>query len=149
MLYELFVSYFENPVMRKWKNEENHSIYICRIKSLLMNDHRYILVYVPIDVYMNGAETRLSDLRWEVLQTRKFPDSLRMNYHSYTPKQQHPFNIPIQRIYKDDKISAYRTDQLPIEINLLADETIFYDYGDFGAVNAALETFNCIVRKLV
>jgi hypothetical protein len=143
-MYDIFYTYFDNPIMTKLRNEDTHSIYVCRIRSLLMNDKRYILAYVPINAYLNGTETRMSNLKWTVLQARKLQESLNLPFHSYNPKQPPPYNTPIHLVSKTDTISLYEC-QLPIQIHLLADDSIFYDYGVNGAINAALETYNCIV----
>ena len=68
-VYQLFVNYFNNPILSKIKDEADHTLYGAKI-GLLLRDNRYLLVSSPKDTYSVGQTFNLEDIKWSILQTR-------------------------------------------------------------------------------
>ena len=145
-LYEYFYKYFDNPTMYKIKDINNYSMYFCKIHCLLNNNYRYIIVFVFNDNEPIMNQQRLSQLKWENLQTRTLEDHHDLPQHKYQPTRNSKLYTPINRIIKDKDKSVYSCDKLPLQITLLHNKGGANQYQDQGNVITALETYNTLIN---
>ena len=147
-IYEMFTNYFNNPIMIKTKNEEQYSVYVCKLYCLLNKECRYIIVFTKIDTNPIGVELPLKLLEWVSLQTRTLPSDEYNNIksHGYIPKEMGPLLAKINRVKITDEASTYKCDDYPIIITLLHTRSkTSLTYQNRGTVIAALETWETIV----
>lgn len=146
-IHSLISSYYDNPLLYKVKDNDNHTIYMSEVQSLLGNTYRFIVAVVPLDVFMIGDERPLSSLKWVSFQSRKYPARpYRTGKCNYKLKQGAPFNISFERISMDDEYTVYESKELPnVVITLINDKNNMFDYAKKGTLSIALETFNTIV----
>ena len=147
-IYEMFTNYFNNPIMIKTKNEQEYSIYVCKLYCLLNKDCRYIIVFTKIDTNPIGFELPLKLIEWVSLQTRTLPSDEYNNIksHGYIPKEMGPLLAKINRVKITDEASTYTCDDYPLIITLLHTRSkTSLTYQNRGTIIAALETWETIV----
>tara|TARA_B100000686_G_scaffold354994_1_gene468812 strand:+ start:5517 stop:6047 length:531 start_codon:yes stop_codon:yes gene_type:complete len=145
-IYQLLIDYFKNPVFTKIKNTHYNSIYMAKIRSLLLTEGRYLVVLVPINNNPLGSKKPLRNLKWESFQTRTLEGRYNILTHEYESKSDDKFNIPINITKRDKEISTYKCDELNITVSLLhKKENNLYEYPDRGTILAALETYQTII----
>ena len=88
-IYQLFFNYFNDPILTKIKDDAGNTLYAAKI-GLLLRDNRYLLVSTPKDNYQVGQTFKLSDIKWNILQTRTLSDDYNCNSFLYSPTK----NIP-------------------------------------------------------
>ena len=140
-LRQLLVTYFDDPVMTKTNNAGGFSIYKARIKTLLLNQYRYIVAMTEQDAYLPGREVPLKNLRWTVFQTMYHAEIEQCRTHNYHPKTVQPYVMPIHIESKQKGYSRYKTPNLKASIDLLGDD----EYPVRGTLMSALETYNTVV----
>tara|TARA_A100000164_G_scaffold235359_1_gene209034 strand:+ start:7 stop:498 length:492 start_codon:yes stop_codon:yes gene_type:complete len=147
-IYEIISDYFENPVMTKIKNKDSFSVYMVRIKSLLLNETRYLIAMVNEDY--NNIETRvsLSDLKWKYFQTRELYDSYRIPEHSYLPKNKSPYTMDLLMESTDENQTDYLPKNKQFKVSLLHPTNIKHYYPNDGTLTSALEIYKTIITKL-
>lgn len=141
-VYPHFVKYFKNPVMTKIKDQDNFSMWACKIYGLLSKEHRYLIVFTTVDPSPVSSTKNLEDLQWVNLQTRTLTDNLNCKVHSYIPTNDTPLRVLITRTNITDKTSTYSCSDLPLSVVLF--HTAKKDkntYQNQGTVVAALETY--------
>ena len=69
-IYKIFSQYFNDPMMTKMKDDNNLSMYVCRLYCLLNRECRYIIVFTEQTQNTIGTLANLSTLEWVSLQTR-------------------------------------------------------------------------------
>lgn len=144
MMYQAITEYYNNPLFTKIENKNNLSVYVCKIKSLL-NTSQYLVANVDIDVFFNGQQQSLSNLKWKTFETKSLKENYNIKPVVHIPKKNGLYCTPITRVYKDNTKSVYDSTDLPVIITLLVDAQNMYDYPDKGALNSSLETFNTIL----
>jgi hypothetical protein len=148
-IYSLFVKYFNNPTLTKIKNENQFSMYACKIYGLLANQHKYIILFTHLNQDPVGTMEPMRDMKWVNLQTRTLTENLKCNSHTYTPTNDSPLSVGIKRVDKTKQASTYECLTLPLTINLL--HTAKKDantYQNEGTIVAALETYETVVTIL-
>ena len=143
-VYHLFQTYFDNPLMKKKKDVQGFSMYICKIHTLLSLEFRYLIAFVYQDKLPVGTLIKLSQLPWVSFQTRTLLTDDEMNMHYYEPRRLEGLDMEITLTKKEGKSSIYRVKDLPISITLLA-ATDYDEYSDSGSVCIALETYKTII----
>jgi hypothetical protein len=143
-MYKAFSDYFNNPIMYKIKDVNNHSMYMSKTSCLLTNECRYIICFLPKDNMNIGTKDSLSTLRWISLQTRAIADNHDLPAHGYHPKREGCLNIPIFRTNVTSEASTYKCDTFPLIITLLHKKSE-QDYQSRGNIIAALETYSTII----
>jgi hypothetical protein len=77
----------KDPEMVKIKDiDEKHSLYCTKIQGVLLVEYRYIFCIVFRDKLQVNSKQKLSNLKWESLQTRSLETNYNTNIHSYNPK---------------------------------------------------------------
>lgn len=144
--YNALSDYFNDPSLKKLKDSNGYSMYICKIYSLLGKEQRYLIVFVVKDSTPVGHSANLSDLRWESLQTRTLEEHYDLLPHSYRAVNKPPLNDQIEVISRDENKSVYNSVKLPLVITLLhSKKNSLYQYSPKGTVVTALETFQTII----
>jgi hypothetical protein len=141
-IYPHFVKYFKNPVMTKIKDQENYSMWACKIYGLLSKEHRYVIVFTDKDLHPVSSEQPLENLLWINLQTRTLNENLNCKVHSYIPSNDTPLRKTITKVAVTNATSSYSCADFPLSIVLF--HTAKKDknsYQNQGTVVAALETY--------
>jgi hypothetical protein len=147
-IYILFSNYFKNPTMTKIKNiNSDFSMYACKIYSLLSNQFKYIIAFVPFNNDPLSSTTTLSKLSWKNIQTRTLSENLKCNTHSYTPTYNTLLNKTIRRTSINDKSSVYTCPAYPfLQIDLLHNNKKDKNsYQSEGTLISGIETYETIV----
>jgi|UniRef100_A0A6C0E0L5 hypothetical protein len=145
-IYDLFTNYFNNPTMRKFKNQGKSSLYACKIYCLLNKESRYLIVVTNIDGNNIGTVEELRTIKWVALQTRSLSEKLNVDVHGYTAVAEGPLTAIINRIDVSKSASTYNCVNLPIIITLLHTEKKDANtYQQKGTVIAAIETYETII----
>lgn len=141
-------TYYDSPIMQKMKNDMDKSVYMCRLQSMLLHDHRYLIAVCPIDDSPIGVRTRINDLSWECLQARilENEDYMTIYQHSYETKRDSIFLMEMKRTFQSEEYSIYESSNHQIEITLLNTVQDKYEYPDKGTLLSCLETFQTIIR---
>ena len=146
--YDLFVKYFENPLLRLIKpiQADMFVVYGCKIKSLLVKDIRYILVTIPAPKLPSPfpSQLPLEGIEWKCLETRLISDDLNVPTHKYTQKN---VNSVVNVVSKDDTKFVYSCQDFPsISITLFSTKNQTRQYNDKGTISLALETYQCAIN---
>lgn len=140
-------NYYDSPSLQKVKEENGKAIYMCKIRSLLLNEKRYLIAICKSDSYPIGHLSPLNDLIWEFFQARILQDSTfeSIIQHSYALKTESNFKMNLVRCTKEFSIYRDEQEKLPIEITLLHTSRIEYEYPRNGTLTSCLETFQTII----
>src|SRR3989344_8831573 len=141
IIYNLFVTYFGNPVLTKINDSDGYSVYIVKVPFMLLEEQvKFIVVLVYKDNLNIGHTEYLQSLKWTSFQTRILPDQYSLPIHFYTPSKSSPLNTEIIKTKKVDEASFYSCKQFPmLKITLLHTEKN-KDYNQKGTIVTALET---------
>ena len=142
--YTFFETYFNNPILKKIKEDKLSSNYMVKIKSML-NAKRYLVVLCDKDSEKMGSLFKLSQLKWFSLQTRILENSYDIHEHSYLSKNKNPFNQSIECIKRTPFYTTYNT-PYKFTITLLHPEKEVYYYPNKGTICSAMETFQTIIE---
>lgn len=145
-VYSLFTDYFNNPTMKKYRNQGNYSLYGCKIYSLLSKESKYLIVITNIDNNSLGTVEELNTIKWISLQTRTMTEQLNVNVHGYSAVSDGPLKAMIHRTKISKETSTYSCHDLPIIVTLLhTEKKDSHVYQPKGTVIAAIETFETII----
>lgn len=122
-----------------------YSLYYARIGCLLCIDDRYLVIVVEGKSYPIGHQTYLSSLNWTSFQTRtidKAPKDLKtqQSKSKITPI----ISSKIKLAEKRSDRYVYFTDNAPVRVELLFTKNDD-SYAEFGTIQSALDTYNCVV----
>jgi len=146
-IYKLIETYYDNPKMRKIKELNDISMYICKLPCLL-NEKRYLVAMTA--TFLNepiGNELYLSDLRWKTFMARVLNDEEfeKAPMHSYQVKRDDKYLIPLQIQMREKEISVYTNTNQPIIVSLLHTQNYSHQYPNEGNLMSALETFQTLI----
>lgn len=144
--YQIFTDYYDNMVMHKIKDDDKFSIYMSRLRCLLLNESRYLIAVIPRDHYPPLHRKKLDELRWVSLQVRNLQEEHSLPQESYNMKRTPDFQRRLKVIQRTQDVTTYRIDSLPIQISLLHTRNQEYEYPDEGSLISALETFRTIIH---
>lgn len=145
-IYSSFTRYFNDPVMTKMKDINGYSMYIAKTDSQLGIEHRYIIVFIPIDGANIGTSEKMSKLNWVSLQTRTLKDDHRLPIHGYFPQRLPELDKKITLTQKDNQQYRYTVKELPLNVVLLpVNGSRGIEYNSSGSLVSALETYQTIV----
>ena len=142
-VYKAFIQYFDNPIFTKIKNMENETMYMAKIRCLLMNINRYLVVMCVLDKHPLGHHVKLSYLPWISFQTRSLEskyDILTTNY-----KSKLLLNDPIILQKRHNTHTDYICEKYKIKISLIHTIKNMYEYPEGGTLKKALETYQTII----
>jgi len=146
-VYDMFIEYFNNPILTKIKHENNFSMYATKTYCLTSTTCRYIIAFVPADTLQLGSTNNLSDLKWVSLQTRTLSEKFsNIGTHGYSAEEKGPLMSKIHRVNITKEASTYKCNDYPLTITLLHDTKKNSDsYQNSGNIIIALETWNTII----
>jgi len=145
-VYKLFTAYFNNPTMRKIRNQGNHSLYAVKIYGLLNKESRYLIAITNIDYKSIGTAEELRTINWVSLQTRTLSEKLNTEVHAYVAVAEGALTAPIFRTNITKEASTYKCNDLPLIVTLLHTEKKDSNvYQPKGTVIAGIETYETII----
>ena len=146
-IYDMFIEYFNDPVMKKVKNQNNLSMYVTKTYCLTSTTCRYIIAFISGDNSEIGHTKNLSELKWLSLQTRTLSENFpNINTHGYIPEEKGPLLSKINRKAITKDASTYNCVDYPLIITLLHNTKKNSDsYQSSGNIIIALETWNTII----
>lgn len=144
--YKVLNEYFDNMVVEKVKDEGAFSVYMARIRFMLLNERRFLVVMTAKDGYPPSHRKPLSDIRWLSLQTRTLTTEHDLAPQTYELKRDDIYEETISIQSRDKKVSVYTMEKLPITISLLHTKGMEYEYPDMGTLNSALETYRTVIQ---
>ncbi len=149
---DIFNQLFGGLVFDKVKMVNSYAMYAAKIQTFTGNGQRYVFLLVPFDQASLGR-AKISQLPWASLQTRMINDNYSISEQSMNPKSL-DFRYADKKIKITVKNRNYeRTEYfvpLDIELSLLHDpkKKSMYQYNDSMDLRQALNTFQCIVKRL-
>lgn len=146
-LYDLIDSYFESPILEKTQNQNNSSIYMCKIKTLLASpDQRYIVATTPLDNNPLGMKLPLSNIIWKSFQTRSLSNvNINLPLHKYSPKNESLYTIPVSLIKRFEDHTDYLINNFNSTVTLLHKNKNVYEYPSNGNLASCIETYRTII----
>lgn len=144
--YTAFVKYFGDPKMYKIKDVENWSMYMAKIRTMLVQDIKYIIAFVRKDFNPIKTEISLSNMNWEILQTRVLQDNHDIPDHSYVPMREYLYNVPITLRNKTEEEYYYDCTELGLNVTLLTRKKQMKQFVERGNVTSAIETYSTIFQ---
>lgn len=143
-------AYFDRPLLQKVKDEGDTSVYMCRLSSLLLKEHRYLVAIITMDQEPIGAIQPLSDLSWKYFQARVLEGDMYAGIiqHAYVTKAEKATNWSVVKIKSTSQYSIFQDEQsrFPVEITLLHTANDEYEYPSRGTFASCLETFQTMIR---
>ena len=145
LIYKAFDDYFNHPMMTKIKNIKNHSMYMTKIHTLLTNEYRYIITFIPEDNNSIGVTEALKNIYWTNIQTRTLTENHTLKSHTYIPKNSHPLNALVEIKKRTQTHSEYICEKLGLNITMLHKRGDLHEYSNTGTVITSLETYNTVI----
>lgn len=145
-VYKLFTEYYDNMTLYKIKDDDNFSVYMARLQCLLLNEQRYLIAVIPRDQFPPSYQKPLENLRWVSLQIRNLEEGYNIQPQSYNMKRTQDFQRRIKVETRNEDVTTYNVQDLPIHISLLHTRGQEYEYPDEGSLISALETFRTIIH---
>lgn len=144
--YDILVDYYDNPTLYKIRDDDNISVFGVQVPSYLLNDKHYIICTCPLTI---DSMLPLREIPWTSFQTRASQNELYSNLPKiqYKKKRDAKFQIPLEIVSRDTKVSVYKTvKESPLKVSLLHVKGIEYEYSNEGTLHTALETFQTIIQ---
>lgn len=148
-LYQLIVEYYGDPDLIKIRNDQEFSLYGIQMPCLLLNERRYLILLCPLDVVSLGKKIRMSDLRWVSLQSRSLTDEKLRTLpvlENFVIKRDPKFEVPLRVKTRSHRVTSYTAVAYPIEVSLLHQRNMEFEYPDEGTLVGALETYQTILQ---
>lgn len=147
--YDLVTEYFSNPNLQKVKDDQEFSIYVCKMETLLLNECRYLVVIIHSDKMAIGTIRRLSELKWVSLQTRILQSDTYFNVvsHAYQIQNSLKFHFAVKQksTAKDKSVYVFENNEYPVDITLLHLKGNLYEYPMTGSFISCLETYQTVL----
>jgi len=150
-IYGAITHHVANPTLVKTKTQDEFSVYMTQVQSLLLNEKRYIVVLVLQDSRPIGTMDSLVNLKWTSFQMRTLEDisNLPLKPHQYNVQRGFSSEISLVCQSRTPSITIYRSPNQPnLEVSLLHTRKTEFEYPNEGNLASALETFQTIVRFL-
>lgn len=144
-IYKVLLEYFGNLEMTKIKSVNNYSMYAAKIYSGLINNHKYVIVFVHEDNLPINTVQTLSDLKWDNLQTRLLPYKYDIKPQSYVPRRLPSLMTKIYRSQQHPDEYIYYPEDSSLMITLLPQKDSSDEYQQRGSILTAIETYSTII----
>jgi len=145
-VYQLFTEYYDNMTLHKVKDDDKFSVYMARLQCLLLNEQRYLIAVIPRDQFPPSYQKKLENLRWVSLQIRNLEEEYSIQPQSYNMKRTQDFQRRIKVETRNENVTTYNVQDLPIKLSLLHTRGHEYEYPNEGSLISALETFRTIIH---
>lgn len=141
--------YYDSPLLEKMGSNDQTSIYVCKIHSLLLKEQQYLIAIVPEDTYPLHTKVPLKDLEWTCFQARTLDGDHEYHQavrHSYVRK--HEPQVTMVQTSATKEYSTYKDESgvFPMELVLLHTTADMYEYPPRGSLVSCLETFQTILQ---
>uniref|UniRef100_A0A6C0D1X6 Uncharacterized protein n=1 Tax=viral metagenome TaxID=1070528 RepID=A0A6C0D1X6_9ZZZZ len=149
-VYHAMDNYFDHPEMIYTETKDNLNIYICRLHSYLMNEHRFLIAMTLSSPFTlpPASKVPLQDLKWKSFQIRKLEDYekyLSLPQHHYTSKPNSIFGKQtVQAVHSSRVYTEYNTGIPSLLLHLLHVRNSFHEYAIQGTFSTAMETFQAL-----
>ena len=145
--YELIDNYFESPILEKIQNQNNTSIYMCKIKTLLASpEQRYLVAVTQIDKNPVGIKLPLSNINWKSFQTRTLSNfDKNIVTHKYSQKNMPEYTIPVSVKNRYEDHTDYSIENYRGTVTLLHKNKNIYEYPPNGNLASCLETYKTVI----
>ena len=144
---EIFNQYFGKLIFTQVDQKGEYVIYGAGIAAMFGGgSKRYVLLFVP-QQYAYQRQARISDLRWDNIQTRTFTGSYRLKNQEWVPPR-HKADVLLSIVDRNKHHSLYKAPGFPFEVLMLHDpkKKTIYQYHNRLNVSAALEAFNTVIN---
>ena len=155
-VYAIIDEYFGHPMLEKVGTHETFSLYAVEIASMLLNETRFLIVFVRDDPRPVGSKTPLVQLQWVSLQTRTIGhagledkdlfEHRTLPPPTYMSQRGATSDVRISCVSRNSSITSYHASAYPIEVSLLHTKQNEFEYPQEGNLASALETFQTIVQ---
>lgn len=145
-VYQMFSYYYDDPEMRKIKDDGKFSVYMIRLPCMLLNEQRYLIAVIARDQFPPFYQQKLSQLRWVSLQVRNLEEDYGLPVQSYNMKRTSEFQRRVRVLSRNTDVTTYKVDDLPLHVSLLHKRDLEYEYPDEGSLLSSLETFRTIIQ---
>ena len=148
-VYKAIDEYFDHPQMTFIEKKDGMDIYLCRLHSYLLNEHRFLIAMCSSSSPSSSfPKIPLKDLKWKNFQIRKLEDYekyLSLRPHSYVPKISSSFaRQKVEAVNSSRVYTEYDTGIPSLILHLLHVRNSFYEYSMTGDFARAIETFQAI-----
>ena len=149
-IYNLFVTYFNNPIMTKlsYDKKTNISYYYVKKATQLMNTNQYIIIGVFDDNNPINYTQKLKNINWKSLQTRELDKNYNINkvfYNNSNILDNYILNV----VKREHNITTYYNKKLNIYVYLHhTEENNLYEYPSKATITSAIETYRTIIKLL-
>ena len=143
---------FRSLEFTKVKVVDSYALYMAKIQTFTGNGRRYVIAAVPFDK-AHYPQTSLMNLPWVSVQTRTLADEYNIPEQILNHRiLDHRFSdnkIKFSVINRSNTSSDY-VSQVPLELSILHDpkKKSLYQYPDTIELRQALNTFQCVVKRL-
>jgi len=147
--YEMMDDYFDSPILYKMEEIDDTSIYVIQIKSMLLNEKRYIILFCRKDNFAIGSGRPMKEIGWYCLQCRTLEKESyeTVPKHFFVIKREPRFSLELKLHNRNEKISIYECPKIPfLEISMLHTKNMLYEYPEEGNLLSALETYQTILH---
>jgi hypothetical protein len=143
IIYNFFAYYFDNPTMKKIKTVSGHSLYACRIPSMLVRDRKYVIAVVDDSQYSDTVT--LDQIQWYSLQMRTLEEQYDVPLHNYTQKTDDVSSSKIRVVRKTDKLYEYKSEKFEtLNVQMIFSKNQTRAFSETGTVKIAIESFNTL-----
>lgn len=149
MVYDLVISHVGNPQMKKTRVDNDYSLYMVEVASMLLNEKRFFIALVLNDSRPVGTMDYLSNIKWSSFQARTLQEAhpLDMPVHNYVVSRGLASSVVIVVLSRDKSVTNYAADKCPgIVVSLLHTKNQEYEYPNEGNIASALETYQTIIQ---
>jgi len=152
MSYELFVDYFGDLDLRRFKREGNYTIYACTVQSGLMETR--VIYAVTLTRFAVRELAKLSEIQWVSFQTRTTDEHLpTLPKNSVVPMKlakEAMQKFLFHSVNRTELKTDYRSPDIPLEMSIMNDtkRKNFLQCPDRVNLAQALESYRCIVQAL-
>ena len=149
-VYHAMDDFFDHPEMVYIETKDNLNIYICRLHSYLMNEHRFLIAMTLSSSSTLPPEPKvpLKNLKWKSFQIRKLEDYekyLNLPQHHYSPKTNSIFGKQtVEAVHSSRVYTEYNTGIPSLLLHLLHVRNSFHEYAIQGTFSTAMETFQAL-----
>jgi hypothetical protein len=148
LVYRAFLLYFGNPVCTKINTEnDQQSTYVVRVYSMLA-EARYLVLITYQDFKPKGTTRKLVDLPWISFQTRVLSLDMNLDEHPLPRDNNGVFDNELTLLRRDKEKNkvVYQCFHNPLMVELLPSKKgSIFDYPDKVTLEAAVDTFQCVV----
>jgi len=143
--YSHIVGFYKNPLMTKIRDEGNFSLYAVKIHSQLLNEHRYVLIYIYKTNSVEGEKIPLSQLKWTTLMTKSIPENFDCDVINHTPWRMPELMVKTELQNIEETKFIYSCKNYPLKVILWGKDDNPGNYRNSGTIAESLETYNTAI----